>query len=322
MLRYNPLLGTWTMVAAHRQQRPHLPKDYCPFCPGSGKVPDQYEVLKYDNDFPALSIQPEEVIQPSFYQAAPSYGHCEVILYSSDHQASLYQLSDEHLLKLTKLWKERWVALSQDPQVKYVFIFENRGEEVGVTMHHPHGQIYAYSWVPLKIEQELAQCRQWFEKHQSPLIPAITQAELQEKQRVITVNEHFAAFIPYFTDYPYGVFITPLRPINSIAEMEEQELQSLGKILKEVTGAFDALFHRPFPYMMCFHQIPVNVDIDVTPYYHFHIEFYTPLRAADKIKWYASSEMGAWAAANTRYVEECAEELRQALERFKLNPVS
>ena len=322
MLRYNPLLGTWTMVAAHRQQRPHLPKNYCPFCPGSGKVPDHYEVLKYDNDFPALSTHPEEVIHPSFYQAAPSYGYCEVILYSSDHQASLYQLSNEHLLKLAKLWKERWVALSQDPQVKYVFIFENRGEEVGVTMHHPHGQIYAYSWVPLKIEQEISQCRQWFEQHHQPLIPAITQAELQEKERVLTVNEHFVAFIPYFTDYPYGVFITPLRPINSIAEMEEVELQSLVKILKDVTGAFDALFHRPFPYMMCFHQIPVNMDTDVTPYYHFHIEFYTPLRAADKIKWYASSEMGAWAAANTRNVEECAEELRQALERFKLSHVS
>ncbi|MCX7744934.1 MAG: galactose-1-phosphate uridylyltransferase [Flavobacteriales bacterium] len=317
MLRYNPLLGTWTMVAAHRQQRPHLPKDYCPFCPGSGKVPDFYEVLKYDNDFPALSTNPEEIILHSFYQAAPSYGHCEVILYSSDHQASLYQLSSEHLLKLARLWKERWIALSQDPNVKYVFIFENRGEEVGVTMHHPHGQIYAYSWVPLKIEQELSQCLKWFQQYQKPLILEITQAELLEKKRVITVNNHFAAFIPYFTDYPYGVFITPLQAKNSLADMQDDELMSLGNILKDITGAFDYLFERPFPYMMCFHQIPVNIDADVLSYYHFHIEFYTPLRAKDKIKWYASSEMGAWAAANTRNVEECAEELRLALKRFK-----
>lgn len=317
MLRYNPLLGTWTMVAANRQQRPHLPKDYCPFCPGSGKVPDHYEVLKYDNDFPALSTRPEELIKHPFYSTRPAYGHCEVVLYSPDHLASLYDLSDDHLFKLVTLWKERFIQLSKDPQVKYVFIFENRGEEVGVTMHHPHGQIYAYSWVPLKIEQEISQCQKWFEQHQSPLIPDITKAEMQEKHRVITLNNHFTVFIPFFTDYPYGVFITPLRPINSLADMQEDELKSLASILKEITGAFDHLFDRPFPYMMCFHQIPVNITPDVTKYYHFHIEFYTPLRAADKIKWYASSEMGAWAAANTRIVEDCAEELRQALNKFK-----
>lgn len=317
MLRYNPLLGTWTIVAANRQQRPHLPKDYCPFCPGSGKVPDLYEVLKYDNDFPALSTQPEEPIKPLFYSAKPAYGHCEVILYSPDHHTSLYDLSDDHLFKLVCLWKERFIELSKDPQVKYVFIFENRGEEVGVTMHHPHGQIYAYSWVPLKIEQEISQCQQWFERHQSPLIPDITHAEMQEKHRVITVNDHFVAFIPYFTDYPYGVFITPLQPKNSLIDIQEDELKSLGSMLKDITGAFDFLFDRPFPYMMCFHQIPVNTGMDVSKYYHFHIEFYTPLRAADKIKWYASSEMGAWAAANTRFVEECADELRQALNKFK-----
>lgn len=317
MLRYNPLLGTWTMVAANRQQRPHLPKDFCPFCPGSGKVPKNYEVLKYNNDFPALSNQPDEISKHPFYDVAPAYGYCEVILYSPDHHAKLYDLSDDHLFKLVCLWKERFIELSKDPQVKYVFIFENRGEEVGVTIHHPHGQIYAYSWVPLKIQQEISQSLQWFERHKTPLIPDITQAEMQDKHRVITVNNHFVAFIPYFTDYPYGVFITPLQPKNSLIDMQEDELKSLGSMLKDVTGAFDFLFNRPFPYMMCFHQVPVNTEIDISNYYHFHIEFYTPLRAADKIKWYASSEMGAWAAANTRLVEECADELRQALNKFK-----
>ena len=157
-IRWNPFTQDWVMIASHRQDRPQMPKDWCPFCPGSGLVPDHFDVLKYDNDFPALSPnppQPDDVAGEHF-KLAPAYGKCEVVLYSPEHEITLPELPLSHVEKLVALWRERFVELSADEKVKYVFIFENRGEPVGVTMPHPHGQIYAYPFLPKKMELKLA----------------------------------------------------------------------------------------------------------------------------------------------------------------------
>ena len=315
-LRWNPLLQTWTMVAANRQDRPQMPKNGCPFCPGSGKVPDRYDVYAYDNDFPALTLTPEEPEVPvsSLYKAAPNYGKCEVILYSSDHHSTLPSLSVNHIYKLLCLLAERYQVLAENPQVKYIFQFENRGEEVGVTMPHPHGQIYAYSFLPQKIQVELDSCRKHYQDQGRCLICDMNEEESKRNQRMIGENESFMAYIPFFTDYPYGVFIVSKHHKGNMAQFDEQEKKDLALILKNITAAFDHLFGKLFPYMMCFHQTPVNSDdySDASHYYHFHIEFYTPLREANKIKFYASSEMGAWAACNPLAVEQTAEALRKA----------
>lgn len=315
-LRFNPLLGTYTMVAANRQNRPHLPKDYCPFCPGSGKVPDEYEVLIYNNDFPTLSTEPEEVSSGSgFYNAEPAYGKCEVILYTSDHNSSLSELSVQRIKKVVDVWAQRTTELAKDTKIKFVFPFENKGEEVGVTMHHPHGQLYAYPFVPLKLKTELDNCRTYFLEKGSCFFTEMNEAEKREEKRMIFENDSFAAYIPYFTDYPYGVFIVTKTAKGSLSEMNEVEKSDLAEVLKKITAAFDRLFNKSFPYMMCVHQTPINSPEygNAKEYFHFHIEFYPPLREENKIKWYASSEMGAWAAANTLSVEDCAERLRNLI---------
>lgn len=316
-LRYNPLLGDWTMVASHRQHRPTMPTDYCPFCPGSGKVPEQYTVFSYNNDFPALMPVPPEPdkVGSELYRTAKAYGKCEVILYSSDHTATLPELSVDHIEKLIELWTERFAELEKDPRHKYVLIFENRGEECGVTMPHPHGQIYAYSQLPLKLRIELENCQQHYEAHGSCLICDMNRAEQEFGQRVIHENEDFIAYIPFFTDYPYGLFIVSKHHQTALSDLSERQRRSLAEMLQEMTGAMDALFDKLFPYMMVLHQRPVNGE-DVEEFYHFHIEFYTPLREADKIKYYASSEMGAWAACNPHAVEETSETLRAAHRRY------
>lgn len=314
------MLRTWTMVASNRQSRPHLPQEWCPFCPGSGRVPDNYEVYVYNNDFPALTEAPGEPDLPGSgpYRVAPNYGKCEVILYSPDHHSTLPALPIDHIYKLVCLLAERYVTLSQDPEVKYVFAFENRGEEVGVTMPHPHGQIYAYSFIPQKIETELNSCREYFQSQGSCLICDMNREETAFNRRIIAANDSFLAYLPFFTDYPFGVFIVSKNHKGNLAEFDEQEKRDLALMLKNITGAFDSLFDRLFPYMMCFHQTPVNSEryANAGDYYHFHIEFYTPLREADKIKYYASSEMGAWAACNPMAVEQTAKLLRRAYERF------
>ncbi|MGC9125445.1 MAG: galactose-1-phosphate uridylyltransferase [Caldisericaceae bacterium] len=320
-LRWNPLLKTWVMVAPNRQERPNMPKDWCPFCPGSGKVPDHYDVLKYDNDFPVLKMQPDEpeVVGNDFYRVMPNYGKCEVILYSSDHNAKLWQLSIEHIIKLVNLWIERNNELSNDKKIKYVFPFENRGEEVGVTITHPHGQIYAYPYVPLKLKAELESCKEYYEEHKECMICRMNKEEIAFEKRVVFENAGFIAYLPFFTDYPYGVFIVSKRHFGNLSELAEEEKKDLAAMLKTITGAFDVLFERPFPYMMVIHQTPVNAEEykESKTFFHFHIEFYPPLRDKDKIKWYASSEMGAWACANPLSVEETAQKKRYAIKEFE-----
>lgn len=317
------MLGTWTMVAANRQHRPNMPKDWCPFCPAENKkVPSSYRTFIYPNDFPALSgLEGDGIggnVSDRIYQVEEASGACEVVLYSPDHDASLYDLSTDHMDELVGLWAKRVTHYKQFPLVKYVFEFENRGPEVGVTMPHPHGQIYAYPFVPLKLETELKQSRQYYLKTGRNLLEDMLREERTDRRRVILETNHFLVFLPHFTDYPYGVFIVAKDNVIFLYEMSPEMHSELGKVLQDVTGMFDALFDRPFPYMMCFHQGAVNSPEweGQDKFYRFHIEFYPPLRNANTIKYYASSEMGAWAAANTRLVEETAEELRQALHKY------
>ncbi|KOF56387.1 MULTISPECIES: galactose-1-phosphate uridylyltransferase [Clostridium] len=320
-LRWNPLLGDWTMVASNRQNRPQMPKDWCPFCPGPGKkVPEHYEVYEYDNDFPALSKEPPEpdTVGSNFYKTEKAYGKCEVILYSPEHTKTLSELPLDHIRKLVDLWSERYTELSKDEKVKYIFEFENRGEEVGVTMPHPHGQIYAYSKMPLKIKTELNSCKKHYEENDECLICRMNKEEQEFKNRIIIENEDFLAYLPFFTDYPYGMFIVSKNHISKMVDFDDREKNNFADILKKVSGTFDSLFDRRFPYMMCIHQAPVNSPEygNYDDYYHFHVEFYPPLRSKEKIKYYASSEMGAWAACNPRSVEETAEELKEAYKKY------
>lgn len=307
------------MVAANRQGRPHLPSGNCPFCPGSGKVPNNYEVLAYDNDFPALSASPPEIEpQNGLYSNVPAIGKCEVILYTSDHNSSMSQLSEERIQQVIELLVDRTMNLSQNPDIKYVFPFENRGKEVGVTMHHPHGQLYAYPFIPLKIKTELDNCKAHYLNKASNLFDDMNKEELATGKRMVYQNDNFLAYLPYFTDYPYGVFIVARNNKGNLTELNSNERKDLANMLKKVTQSLDAIFDKPMPYMMCFHQTPINSTEYSNPnnYYRFHIEFYPALREKDKIKWYASSEMGAWAALNPLAVEDCAKELRDIIEKL------
>jgi len=317
-LRWNPLTKDWVMIASHRQNRPQMPKDWCPFCPGSGKVPDKYDVYKYDNDFPALSQNPPvpDDVATEIYKTAESYGKCEVILYSPEHTVTLPELPVEHIRKLVDLWTERFEELKKDEKIKYIFIFENRGEVVGVTMPHPHGQIYGYPFIPKKLELELASCKEHYEANHSCLICDMLKDEIAFGKRIIIENDDFITYLPFFTEYPYGVYIASKKHKQNLSQFTDKEKDSLAEIIKETTGTLDSLFGYAFPYMMCMHQDPVNSG-DYSDYYHFHIEFFPPMRSAEKQKFNASSETGAWAHCNPTSPEEKAEELRQAYKRFK-----
>lgn len=316
-LRWHPLIKDWVMIASNRQNRPQMPKNDCPFCPGSGKVPEHYDVHMYPNDFPALSQTPPvpDPVATDFFKTAEAYGKCEVILYSPDHTKPIRELTDEHMLKLVDLWVERFNAMKADERIKYVFIFENRGEVVGVTMPHPHGQIYGYSFMPKKLCLELESAKEHKEQTGKCLFCDLLENEVKEQKRVIFENEHFTVFLPFFCEYPYGVYIMSKAHKGDITEFTAEERFALGATIRRVSGTLDSLFGTNFPYMMCMHNAPVNSG-DTSEYFHFHVEFFPPMRSDVKQKFNASSETGAWAHCNPTAPEEKAEELRAAYKRF------
>jgi len=324
-LRWNPLLGEWVITATHRQDRTFLPPDdYCPLCPTKpegfpGEIPaDSYDIVTFENKFPSLQradIEPA-VEGNELHPVAASQGICEVVVYTPDHKSSLAQESLSQINKLVQVWTDRFRELSERDFIKYVFIFENKGEAIGVTLNHPHGQIYGFPYIPPKIERELVQSREHHEKTGRCLICDILIDERSDGRRIVCENESFTAVVPFFARYPYEVHIYSRRHLQALTDLSKVEQQELATILKTVLVKYDNLFGFSFPYMMVFHQRPT--DGTDYRYYHFHIEFYPPMRTATKLKYLAGCESGAGSYINDTLAEEKAEELRRASSEYKL----
>jgi UDPglucose--hexose-1-phosphate uridylyltransferase len=320
-LRWNPLLGEWVATAAQRQDRTFLPpEDFCPLCPTETggfptEVPESdYDIVVFENRFPSLRSNPEipAVEATDLYPVRPAQGVCEVIVYSPNHNSSLARESVEQIYKLVRVWTDRFRELGSLDFVNYVFIFENKGEQIGVTLHHPHGQIYAYPFIPPRIERELEQATEHRCRTGRCLFCDVIVEERRERRRIVAENNSFIAIVPFFSRWPYETHIYSTRHFQSLTDMSSGEQKDLAAVLKVVLAAFDKLFNISFPYMMCMHQRPV--DDGSYDHYHFHIEFYPPLRTANKLKYLAGSETGAGMFINDTLPEEKAAELRSHVE--------
>ncbi|NLM40667.1 MAG: galactose-1-phosphate uridylyltransferase [Firmicutes bacterium] len=318
-LRWNPQLRQWVIVAAHRQDRTYKPPaEFCPLCPTKpGEFPtevpaEDYEIVVFQNKFSSLNQPPPplEIEGTALYQTAPAEGLCEVVLYSPRHNGTLADESVEHISNLIKVWTDRYEDLGSNPAVQYVFIFENKGEAVGVTLHHPHGQIYAFPFMPPVIERELESAKEHKDQTGSCLYCDILQEELNDGQRIIVENDHFTAFIPFFARYPYEVHIYAKRHIQSFSDFTEDEQVGLAEALKELMTKYDALYGFSLPYIMVIHQAPTKGDY---PEYHFHFEFYPLNRTADKLKYLAGVESGAGTFITDMSPEDQAKRLRGEL---------
>jgi UDPglucose--hexose-1-phosphate uridylyltransferase len=320
-LRWNPLLGEWVATATQRQERTFLPPpDFCPLCPTSPggfptEVPEaDYDIVVFENRFPSLRGNPDppSIEGSDLCPVRPSSGVCEVILYAPRHASTLAQEPVEQIHKLIQVWTDRFQALGTLDFVRYVFIFENKGEAIGVTLHHPHGQIYAYPFIPPRIERELERCRAHREHSGRCLLCDIQAEERRDGRRIIAENSSFVAYIPFFARWPYEVHIASVRHLQAIDELTADDRRNLASILKSLLVAYDGLFNLSFPYMMVIHQRPSdggNYD-----FYHFHLEFYPPLRSADRLKYLAGSETGAGMFINDTLAEQKAAELRDLIQ--------
>ncbi|HEX8722828.1 MAG TPA: galactose-1-phosphate uridylyltransferase [Pyrinomonadaceae bacterium] len=320
-LRWNPLLGEWVATATHRQERTFLPPaGFCPLCPTKPggfptEVPEEtYDIVVFENRFPSLRpAPPDPAVEGSeLYPVRPGAGQCEVIVYTPRHSSTLADEPVEQIYKLVRVWADRFAELGAEPFADYVFIFENKGEAIGVTLHHPHGQIYAYPFVPPRVARELEQSRAHAERTGRCLVCDITGEERRDGRRVVAENGSFVAVVPFFARYPYEVHVYSLRHLQALTDMSDDEQRDLASLLKAVISAFDRLFGLSFPYMMVLHQRPT--DGGSYDHYHFHVEFYPPLRTATKLKYLAGSETGAGLFINDTLAEEKAAELRSKVE--------
>jgi UDPglucose--hexose-1-phosphate uridylyltransferase len=316
-LRWHPFLEEWVITATHRQDRTFLPpKDYCPLCPTKpGGFPTEvprgdYDIVVFENKFPSFQSNPSQpaVKATKVSPVKPAQGICEVVLYSSEHSSTLATMPLSRIRNLLSVWQDRYRELGALDYIKYVLIFENKGEAVGVTLHHPHGQIYAFPFVPAKIEKELDASAKYYQNNNTCLFCSTLEEEYRDGRRIVFEGERFVAFIPFFARYPYETYLAPKKHQASMNEFTDEDLDDLALTLKGLLVKYDLLFNLSFPYIMVIHQAPT--DGKDYPDYHFHFEFYPPLRTASKLKYLAGCESGAGNFINDTLAEEKAAELR------------
>jgi UDPglucose--hexose-1-phosphate uridylyltransferase len=304
-LRFNELRGELVDYAIHRQERTFLPpRDHCPLDatkPGGEptEIPyPEFEIAVFDNRFPAFE---------------PPHGAAEVVVYTDDHEASFATLPLARAEALMWVWRHRYLELGSRPDVDYVFIFENRGVEVGVTLHHAHGQIYGYPFIP-----PVPALEQAADERLGGCAPcALLERELAEGARVTYENAALVAYVPYAARWPYELNLVLLEHRPSLLQCTAQELRLLADALQRVVRGYDRLFDRPFPYVMAVHQAPTAGagPAGAPGEGHLHIEFYPPLRTRDKLKYLAGSEQGAGAFISDVLPEEAAAALRESMAR-------
>jgi UDPglucose--hexose-1-phosphate uridylyltransferase len=308
-LRFDPLRKEWVAYATERNDRTFLPTAFCPLCPtgagGASEVPlDTFEVVVFENRFPAFGPDRRQgrPVRP------PTTG-CEVVVYTPEHQLTLAQLPAERVRLLVDVWADRYRDLGSRAEVDYVYIFENKGEEVGVTLHHPHGQIYALPFIPPFAEAELNASREHLAGDGECL--HCTELALEVSgPRIVLSEGAMVAFVPRSARWPYEVHLYPRRHVAAISDLDESERWDLAKALLGVTGTYDRHFGFSTPYVMAVHQAPT--DGREWPQAHLHFEFYPPHRRDDRLKYLAGVELGAGTFVNDTRPEDTAIQLRRA----------
>jgi len=327
--RWHPLREEWVIVAAHRQSRPWSGAEItnqaprppafdagCYLCPGNTRVggaqnPRYAATFVFDNDHPCVGENaPRDLVPPGgIYRSRPATGVARVVCYSPRHDLTLAELDVDGVDALLRTWQEQMRELATHPDVSYVLIFENKGEAVGVSNPHPHGQIYATNFTFKYIETELAAGRRHLDATGRVLFQDILTAERQDGRRILVQHGSAIAFVPYFARYAYETYVAPLRSVPTIADLDDHERRDLAVVLRDVVIRFDNLWRMPFPYVMVLHQAPVKGDASGS---HFHIEFHPPLRRPNLLKYLAGPEIGGGNFLSDTLPEEKAAELAAA----------
>jgi UDPglucose--hexose-1-phosphate uridylyltransferase len=317
-LRFHPFLGEWVVTAENRQGRTfHPPAEHCPLCPTlpggfqTEILVPAYDVAVFENRFPSLTLPPAEVedLGTPLMPTAPAGGVCEVVCYSDRHDASLATVDVDKARLLVRVWMDRSADLGSRPGVAHVFVFENRGHQVGVTLSHPHGQVYGYPFVPSVTARVCTAESRHFEATGRTLCSDWLAEEIADGQRVVEHGPEWASVVPFCARYPYELWLAPKRHIGRLQDMDDGQAEGLAHAMVGAARRLDGLFGVSMPYLMCVHQTPVGGDPRASC---VRVEFLPFLRTADRLKYRASSETGAGVFLCDVRPEEAAERLRSA----------
>ena len=316
-LRLDPLVNEWVAIAAHRQGRIFLPpKELCPLCPTTGEllteVPESdFEVVVFDNRSPSLRPPDGDFALPDLVGAdtdeGVAAGKCEVICFTADHGGAFKSLSAQRVRTLLEAWIDRTRELSELPYIAHIAPFENRGEEIGVTLAHPHGQIYAYSYLPPRVAKMLEVARAHHAKTGRVLFDDVVARELRDEVRVITRNEHWLAYTPYASRYPFEIHIAPLQPVADLTELTPAARDSFPAIAIEIMQRLDGVFGVDMAYIAAWHQAPVRTGRDIL---RLHWQITSVRRAPGKLKYLAGSESAMGAFIMDMKPEQSAQQLK------------
>ena len=308
--RWHPLREEWVVVAAHRQDRPwqgeravvpatRVPEyvENCFFCPRNLRVsgarnPDYQSVFVFDNDHPCVGPDAPRQVEPppGIYRNAPATGVARVVCYTPKHNTTLAELPVDQIAALLDAWRDQYLELGARPEIRHVLTFENKGEVVGVSNPHPHGQIYATNFVFKTIENEAAAGRRYYDEHRRVLFTDILRSELADGRRILFESASAVVFVPYFARYAYECYVAPKETHASLATMSASERRDLAVALKSLLVRYDNLWQMSFPYVLVLHQAPTD-DGDYSGF-HFHIECHPPLRKPNLLKYLAGPEIG------------------------------
>lgn len=326
--RWHPLREEWVIIAAHRQDRPWSGKqvggaeaalpEYAPdcyLCPGnvrvSGARNDAYRgVFVFDNDHPSVGMDAPRELEtpPGIYRNRPATGVARVVCYSPRHNRTLAELEPAEIESLLVAWRDQYAELGSRPEVTDVLVFENKGAVVGVSNPHPHCQIYATNFVYNVTAAEARASQRHFSQTGRPLFQDILASEREDGRRIIYENSSAVAFMPYFARFAYECYVAPKATHATLSGLNTNELRDLALALKNLTVRYDNLWRTSFPYVMTLHHAPF--DGKDHSGFHFHIEFYPPLRKPDLLKYLAGPEIGGGNFLSDTSPEAKAEELR------------
>ncbi|CRK61420.1 Galactose-1-phosphate uridylyltransferase [Alloactinosynnema sp. L-07] len=298
-IRRDPLTGEWVAIAAHRQTRTYKPPaGLCPLCPSTPGTPTEipepgYDVVVFENRFPSFAQNAAASSASGLVPAAPGIGRCEVVCFTDDHSMSFGDLPVSRIRTVVDVWADRTTALGALPGVEQVFPFENRGDEIGVTLSHPHGQIYGYPFVTPRTDRMLRVAADHRAEHGRHVMADVLTAERSEGTRVLVDSAHWTAFVPAAARWPVEVHLVPHRQVPDLPALTPAERDDFAEVYRTVLGMLDGLYERELPYIAAWHQAPVHRDRDLA---WLHLEVFSVLRTADKVKYLAGSEsaMGVW----------------------------
>lgn len=332
-IRYDALVGDWVAMAGHRSNRTFLPpKDECPLCPtGTGSVPSEvpessYDVVVFENRFPSYApvsgyrddrhedshpaTGPDDGGPPT----RPALGRCEVVCFTSDHDSTFAALTPQRARTVVEAWADRTCELGTVPEVQQVFCFENRGQEIGVTLHHPHGQIYAYPYLPQRSADLLHAATQHHARTGRLLGADILAAELEAKERIVIDTDHWTAYVPFAARWPVEVHLAPHRDVPDLPALSDEERDDLARVYLDLLGRLDRYYVTKdgspirMPYIAGWHQAPAKQGRHVS---RLHLQVMSVLRSPKKLKYLAGSESGVGGWVNDILPERVAARLRE-----------